>query len=152
MTDLKNMADSLDRVKAARDDSERWRVFKETGLSAVSLFISSGTLVCCALPILLVSVGGLGAFVASLTSAFPFLIVLSQNKVWVFGGSAMMLALSAWLLWRPGRSCPSDPQLARLCLRFERLNRRVIVGSAAIWLIGFVTAFLLLPAQELLGL
>ena len=38
--------------------------------SLVTLLLSGGTLICCALPILLVSLG-LGTVVASLTSALP---------------------------------------------------------------------------------
>ncbi len=82
--------------------------FLETGATWVTLLASTGTLVCCALPIILVTFG-MGATVAALTSTAPFLIILSQHKVWVFAGSAMMLALSGWMMYRPGRSCPVDP-------------------------------------------
>ena len=47
--------------------------------SAVSLFASSSTLVCCALPALLVAVGA-GAALSSLVSAVPQLVWLSEHK------------------------------------------------------------------------
>jgi mercuric ion transport protein len=52
-------------------------------LQYLSLFSSLGTLVCCALPSLLV-LFGLGATVASVLSAAPWLVKLSQHKRWVF--------------------------------------------------------------------
>jgi hypothetical protein len=48
-------------------------------LSFLSLFTSFGTLLCCALPSLLVLLG-LGATVASLLSAAPWLVSLSHHK------------------------------------------------------------------------
>lgn len=118
----------------------------EMCLSWLTLFASSGTLVCCALPILLVSLG-LGATMASLISAFPFLSVLSQHKLGVFGFSAVMLSLSGWILYRPGRACPADPDIARLCHRSQAWNRRIYWVSMGIWSLGFFTAYLALPLR-----
>ncbi len=118
----------------------------ESGISWLTLFASTGTLICCALPILLVTLG-LGAAVAALTSAVPFLITLSQHKIWVFAFSGIMLGLSGWLLYRPGRSCPSDPELGALCEKTQLWNRRIYWTSAAIWIIGFFAAYLALPLR-----
>ena len=52
-------------------------------LSYLSLFTSFGTLLCCALPSLLVLLG-LGATVASFLAAVPSLVTLSRHKDWVF--------------------------------------------------------------------
>ena len=123
---------------------------KERGLTWLTLFATTGTLVCCALPIILVTLG-LGAAVASLTSAFPFLIFLSKHKAWVFAGSAALLLLAGWLLHRPGRACPTDPRLARLCARTRRWNRRIYWTAALIWTIGFFAAYLALPLRIRLG-
>ena len=87
---------------------------KESGLTWFSLFASTNTLICCALPIILVSLS-LGATVATLTSNLPFLITLSLQKAWVFTGSGMMLLLSGWLIYRPDLACPTDPELGRVC-------------------------------------
>ncbi len=123
----------------------------ETGVTWVTLFASTGTLVCCALPIILVTFG-MGATVAALTSSAPFLIILSQHKVWVFAGSAMMLALSGWVMYRPGRSCPVDPDLGALCDRTQVWNRRIYWTSAVLWGVGFFAAVLALPLRLWLGL
>ena len=52
-------------------------------LSYFSLFTSVGTLLCCALPSLLV-LFGLGASVASMLSFLPWLVTLSRHKQWTF--------------------------------------------------------------------
>ncbi len=119
---------------------------KHGRITWLSLFASTGTLICCALPIILVTLG-LGATVVALTSAFPFLITLSQHKIWVFSFSGIMLGVSGWLLYRPGRSCPSDPELGALCEKANLWNRRVYWTSVIIWVIGFFAAYIALPLR-----
>jgi len=123
----------------------------KTSVSWLALFASTGTLVCCALPIILVSLG-MGASVAAMASAFPILITFSQYKVWVFALSGAMLLLSLWLIYRTGQSCPTDPELARLCELSKLWNKRIVWGSVFIWCIGFFAAFLALPLRMVLGL
>lgn len=124
--------------------------FQQRAVSWVTLFTSTATLVCCALPILLVTLG-LGAAVAAVTSAAPFLVTLALHKSWVFAGSGLMLLVAGWLLYRPGRACPSDPELGRLCAHAERWNRRIHGISAALWGVGFFAAYLALPIRIWLG-
>jgi mercuric ion transport protein len=62
-------------------------------MSYFSLFSSVGTLLCCALPSLLV-LAGLGASVASTLSFLPWLVALSRHKHWTFLISGMLIALS----------------------------------------------------------
>jgi len=121
-------------------------ILKETGLSWLTLFAASGTLLCCALPIVLVTLG-LGATVAAFTSSFPLLITIAQHKIWVFTGSGALLLFSGWLMHRSGRSCPTDPELARVCARAQVWNRRIYRGSAMLWSIGFFAAYLALPLR-----
>lgn len=108
------------------------------------LFASSTTLICCALPILLVSFG-LGAVSASLFANLPFLVTLAQHKAWMFAASGGVLALTAWLLFRPGRTCPVDPGLAAQCEKVHGWNIRFYWVSVAVWVAGFGTAYLALP-------
>ena len=119
---------------------------KDVSLTWLSLFASTGTLICCALPIILVTLG-VGAAVAALTSAFPFLIILSQHKIWVFAFSGAMLGVSGWLLLRAGRICPSDPELRARCEKTQIWNQRVYLASLIIWNIGFFAAYLALPLR-----
>src|SRR3954463_9875271 len=60
-------------------------------LSYLSLFTSFGTLLCCALPSLLVLIG-LGATVASFLASVPWLVTLSRHKNLVFAVSGLLIA------------------------------------------------------------
>ncbi len=122
-----------------------------TKLSWLALFTSTGTLICCALPILLVTLG-FGAVVATLTNRFPVLVTLSEYDGWMFGISAGLLGLTAWVIWGRDERCPADPILASNCLRARRWNRRIFWSAVVIWAIGFAAAFLLLPLRNLLGI
>ncbi len=124
---------------------------KEKSVTVFTLFTTTGTLICCALPIMLVTLG-LGTAVVSMTSAFPFLITLSQHKIWVFAFSGLMLAVSGWLMYRPGRSCPTDAQLGAACSSAHKWNKRIYWASVVIWGIGFFAAFLALPIRMWLGI
>ena len=117
---------------------------KQTSLTWLALFTTTGTLVCCALPITLVTLG-MGATMASLVSYAPFLVTLSEYKVWVFIISGILLLLSAWIMYRPGRSCPADPEFNTVCEQSQVWNRRILRFSVCLWCIGFFTAFLALP-------
>jgi mercuric ion transport protein len=113
----------------------------------LTLFASVGTLVCCALPFLLVTLG-FGAAVAALGASAPFLITLSEHKEWLFLVSGVMLLAAAWLAFRPELPCPADPALQRLCAGTRTWNRRVFWLSVFVWGSGFFAAYLLLPLWQ----
>lgn len=115
------------------------------------LLTSATTLVCCVIPIVLVSLG-LGAAVAALYSNLPFLTFMGQHEAWTFGLTALVLLAAAWALFRPGRTCPADPVLAKACQSADKWNRRLFYVSAALWSISFFTAYLLLPIAEFAGI
>lgn len=119
---------------------------KEKGVTIFTLFTTTGTLICCALPIIFVTLG-MGATVVAMTSTFPFLITLSQYKIWVFVFSALMLLFSGWLMFRPGRYCPTDEELGKACSNAHQWNKRIYWFSVVIWFIGFVAAYLFLPIR-----
>ncbi len=124
---------------------------KDSSVTIFTLFTTTGTLVCCAIPIIFVTLG-LGATVAAMTSAFPFLIVLSQHKIWVFAFSGLMLVISGWLMYRPGRACPADQALGEACSTAHKWNKRVYWSSVILWGIGFTAAYVLLPVRIWLDL
>jgi hypothetical protein len=114
-----------------------------TGLwaSVASLFASSGTLLCCALPALLVSLGA-GAVMSSLVSAVPQLVFLSEHKEPLFIVAGVMLAASAALQWRNRHApCPVDLALRHACLRTRKFSARVLGVSIAIYAVGGWFAF-----------
>lgn len=117
--------------------------------SYLSLFTSLGTLLCCALPSLLV-LFGLGATVASVLSAAPWLVALSHDKDWVFimagvlicGSSVYIYALAPRLQTGTGACDPND---AAACQTASRFSRIVLWCSAGLYLIGCFAAYLLGP-------
>ena len=113
----------------------------------LALFASLGTLLCCALPILLV-VMGFGAVVATVMYQFPWLVTLAEQESWMFGISVVILAVCAWVIWAQRESCPTDPALALRCKLVKRWNHRLFWGALTIWGIGFTSAFLLLPLRN----
>ena len=114
------------------------------------LFTSSTTLVCCAMPILLVSLG-FGALSASIFSTLPFLVTIAQHKEWIFMLTAVLLAAAAWVVFRPNRACPTDPELATQCESAHRFNKKALIVSVSLWLIGFAAAYLALPIYHWLS-
>lgn len=118
--------------------------------SWIVLFVSSGTLVCCALPIVLIALG-LGAVSASLFATLPFLMTLALHKGWLFAASGALLAVAGWALYRPGRSCPSDAALAAECEAARSWNTRLYWVALGVWIVGFSAAYLSLPILTLIS-
>ena len=115
---------------------------KHTFMPVLGLFSSVGTLVCCALPALLVTLGA-GAALAGLVSTAPWLVTLSTYKVWTFGISGGVILLAGLMRWRMRNApCPIDPDQARACMRLRRISGWVYWSSVAIWCIGFFFAFM----------
>lgn len=119
-------------------------------LNYFSLFTSLGTLICCALPALLVGLG-MGMAVAGLVSNFPWLVSLSRYKDWVFAGSGLLIAFSFFLTY----GLPRLRQTAARCAAGEssgceiagRLTRATLWASLLVWGIGFFMAYVFLPLK-----
>jgi hypothetical protein len=106
-----------------------------------ALAASSGTLVCCALPALLVALGA-GAALAGLVSVFPQIVWLSEHKAPVFGVALAAMTVAGWVQWRNrGAPCPTDPALRDACLRTRRWSARVYALSLALLALGAWFAF-----------
>ena len=109
--------------------------------SWLSIFTSTGTLVCCALPAALVAIGA-GATLAGLVGAVPQLVWLSEHKVPLFALAGAMLAAAGYFQHRARFApCPADPRLAAECERARRVSLRVYWVSLAIFATGFFFAF-----------
>jgi len=114
---------------------------KTKHLSLLTLFTSGGTLICCALPALFVSLGA-GAVMASVVSSVPQIVWFSEHKLGVFIFAGVMLSISGFLQWQ-ARSlpCPSDKELAELCNKTRVNSLRVYFFSVSVFLIGGFMAF-----------
>ena len=111
----------------------------ERAANFLSLFASSSTLICCALPSLFVVLGA-GASFASLLTVFPFLIVLSQYKLAISLTAFTTIALAGFAHYKTARlPCPADPELGRVCLQSRRRARLVYYVSVSIF--AFATIF-----------
>jgi mercuric ion transport protein len=121
---------------------------RSAALSYFSLFTSLSTLLCCALPSLLV-LFGLGASVASMLAFTPWLIVLSRHKVWTFSISGALIGLSFVNLYyfvprlRGSDRCDVDDGSA--CREASRVSKVLLWVSAGIYAVGFFVAYALGP-------
>ena len=116
-------------------------------LNYFSLFTSFSTLLCCALPSLLV-LFGLGASVASMLSFMPWLVALSRHKQWTFAVSGVLIAVSFVNMYyiAPGirvKECSGDDPSA--CEKASRLGRVLLRVSAGIYSVGVFVAYVLGP-------
>ncbi len=113
------------------------------GVAFGTLLATTGTLLCCVLPAVLVSAGA-GAALIGLVSAFPQLVWLSEHKGVVFGAAGALLVLSGVMLWRGRRlPCPADPAAARSCTRLRRVSAAIYAVAVACFAIGGTFAFVL---------
>jgi hypothetical protein len=107
-----------------------------------SLFTSASTLICCALPALLVSIGA-GAALSTLVSNVPQLIWISEHKPLVFGFAGVMLVLAGFMQWRARNApCPADARLAAVCKQTRKNALVVYYISVLIYLVGAGFAFI----------
>ena len=125
-------------------------------LNYFSLFSSFSTLICCALPSVLVLLG-MGTAVASLLSAAPWLVSVSRHKIWTFSIAGTLIAASFVMTYvvaprlRRGDVCAADDPTTygpTTCGEVSKLSRIVLWGSALIWSGGFFVAYLLAPILE----
>ncbi len=114
---------------------------KNSFFTYLTLFSSAGTLVCCALPALFVSVG-LGAVLAGVVTEIPGLIWISENKIPMFIFAAVMLTGNGlWMWFNRNAPCPIDPELRDACIKGRKFSVRVYALSVVIFLIGAFFAF-----------
>ena len=82
-----------------------------------ALLSSSSTLLCCALPAILVSMGA-GAVFANMISVFPALTAVSRFKVEITVVTFIILVAVGILHLKTAKMpCPADPGLGRACLK-----------------------------------
>lgn len=116
-------------------------------LSYLSLFTSVSTLLCCALPSLLVLLG-LGASVASMLSFLPWLVTLSHHKRGTFLISGVLIALSFVNMYYIAprlktQQCSPDNPTA--CDDASRASKVLLCISAVTYALGFFVAYVLGP-------
>lgn len=130
-----------------RDNRPRRLLRSPRSLAALTLLFCSSTLMCCALPAALVMVGA-GSVLASLLSWLPAMVILSQQKLIVFGLASISLILAGYALKQSSRRpCPLDPSLALRCQRRLSQGRRLYALSCTAFIIGAFFAYILPMVQ-----
>lgn len=115
--------------------------FRQFLAPTLSLFTTFSTLICCALPALMIMLG-LGSSLASFISLFPWITNISKYKIEIFILAGLILSFSVILFLRDRNiNCPTDPKLAKLCLRLRSLNFILILTSITFYFVGIFFAF-----------
>lgn len=118
---------------------------KDKWISFFSLFTSTGTLVCCALPALVAAIAG-GAAVGSLVSALPWLVPLSKHKIWIFIMAAFFILLSGFLIFRPVKISKCDIRSGEQgCAVSEKFQKFIFYLSLSIFALGLFFSYALVP-------
>jgi len=116
-------------------------ILRETGAPALALFASLSTLLCCALPALLVTLGA-GAVMAGLATNVPGYIWLTEQKVPLFIIAGVLLVGAVGARWLTRNApCPVDPQQAKACMRMRRVGGFVLWIALGAYLVGGFFAF-----------
>jgi hypothetical protein len=115
--------------------------FRETAGPVLALFASLGTLLCCALPALLIAIGA-GAVMAGLAANVPGLVWLTAHKGALFDVAGALIAAAAGAKWLSRNApCPADPAAARACAAMRRTGTVILWIAAAAYAVGGFFAF-----------
>ena len=107
----------------------------------LSLFTSSTTLVCCALPAVFVLLGA-GSVFASLTSFFPQLIWIAEQKTYLFILAGFFLTVTAYLEYRNHKTV-CIPNQREACEPVRDWSKVILRMSILLYFIGLFFAFVL---------
>ena len=117
-------------------------LWRQTILPSLSLFTSVGTLLCCALPALLVTLG-MGAALAGLVGSAPWITSISDYKEVVFAVAGVLILLAGITQWQARHApCPADPLKAKACGRLRKVSWIILGVSATLYIVGFFFAFI----------
>ncbi|MBO6687480.1 MAG: hypothetical protein NXH70_03620 [Hyphomonas sp.] len=109
--------------------------------ATLALFTSATTLICCALPAMLVMLG-MGAVWSGVIGTVPGITWFGANKGLVFAVTGLVLAASgAWQWHARTLPCPADPVKARACTRLRRISWTLWGISVAAFCVGGFFAF-----------
>ena len=120
----------------------KFNMFDRTA-NFISLFASSSTLICCALPSVFIVIGA-GATFASIISIFPFLIVISKYKVSITLVSLLILVFAGYINYKTYYlPCPADPELGRICLQTRKRSRSIYYFSVILFTFATIFTYLI---------
>jgi len=116
-------------------------ILRETAAPTLALFASLSTLLCCALPALLITLGA-GAVMAGLATNVPGLVWLTEHKALLFVVAGILLGVAALAKWVSRNApCPIDPEQAKACMRMRRMGTIILGVAIAAYVVGGFFAF-----------
>ena len=108
-----------------------------------SLFGSLSTLLCCALPVTLVTLG-MGATFASMTATFPQIIWLTNHKDALFVLTGILLIFSYVLMKRSEKMvCPVDVDQRELCQTSKGATNKIFWVTVSIYIVGLLFSYII---------
>jgi len=111
-------------------------------LNFFTLFTSLSTLLCCALPALIVGLG-MGAAMAGFLAQYPELIWISEHKTWLFAIGGVLLVLGGVLQYTQRNApCPINEK-GEACADTRKNSLIIYYISVFIYLVGFSFAYIL---------
>ena len=113
-------------------------------MNFLSLFGSSATLLCCALPATLSIIAG-GTAVGAILSTFPWLIPLSRHKEWIFVIAGILLIINGIFVLRPKGKIACAITDGKGCEIAGGLTKGIFWFSVTIYSIGAFSAYALVP-------
>jgi len=122
---------------------------REKIFSFFSLFGSSATLLCCALPATLSIIAG-GAAVGSLISVFPWLIPLSRHHNLIFLVAGILLTINGIFVLRPKGKVACAVTGGKGCEVAGGMTKGIFWFSIILYSIGAFAAYALAPLLRLL--
>lgn len=119
-------------------------------MSFFSLFGSSATLLCCALPAALSMIAG-GAAVGALISIFPWLIPLSRYHNGIFLVAATLLLINGIFIFRPNGKVACAVTGGKGCEAAGKFSKGIFWISVVLYAIGFFFTYAYVPIVKFLG-
>lgn len=116
---------------------------KDFLLPFFGLFTSISTILCCALPIILVMLG-MGSVFATLSTNLPFVIYLAEKVIYLFIISGFFLVISGYFIFAAKQSCPTDKRHAEICDKTKKFNKIIWWISLTILLISLFFKYILI--------
>lgn len=106
----------------------------------VGLFTSLSTLMCCAIPSLLVAIG-LGTMLASTIFIFPQLKWFGQNSTILFTFAGLMLLINGFIMYK-NRNKPCEiGAKAKACSKSRNVSKYIFVFSIIVYIIALFAKF-----------
>lgn len=119
-------------------------------MGVLTLFGSTSTLFCCALPALLAAVAG-GSAAVALFSAFPSLIPLSRYKAWLFLAAGVLILTSGLVTLRPKSELACALMGERDCAVAGGFAKACFWSSLVLYGLGMFFAYAAVPILRFVG-